>query len=192
MSSIDTLPDAGASPTPSRIGDVFLRYANFTLGGGSATIAVLHRELLEKRKWISNDDFTVCFALARLTPGTNLLAFCTGVGWLLYRLSGALAALLAASIPCALIVIALTAVFDRWQDNSFAQAAIHGAVAAAVAITAKTSWTIAKPHYKSGSRLRVILIGASAFGLYVGLGVPAIQVLILAGVVGFFLPATRP
>ena len=43
----------------------------------------MHRELFEKRKWISNDDFTLCFALARLTPGTNLLAFCTGWGWLL-------------------------------------------------------------------------------------------------------------
>jgi chromate transporter len=192
MASSETLPDADAAPSLSRIADAFARYGNFTLGGGSATVAVLHREVLEKRKWISNDDFTLCFALARLTPGTNLLAFCTGVGWLLRRLAGAIAALLAASIPCALIVIALTALFDRWQDNSIAQAAIHGAVAAAVAITAKTSWTIAKPHYKSGNRLRVILIGAAAFGLSVGLGVPAIQVLLLAGVVGTFLPTARP
>jgi chromate transporter len=114
------------------------------------------------------------------------------VGWLLRRLLGAIVALLAASIPCALMVIALTALFDRWQDNSIAQAAIHGAVAAAVAITAKTSWTITKPHCKSGNRLRVILISAAAFGLSVGLGVPAIQVLLLAGVVGAFLPIARP
>ena len=192
MSSIETLPDTKATPSLSRIADVFVRYANFTLGGGSATIAVLHRELLEKRNWISNDDFTLCFALARLTPGTNLLAFCTGVGWLLGRLPGAIAALPAVSIPCALMVIAMTALFDRWQENSFAQGAIHGAVAAAVAITAKTSWTIAKPHYKNGSRLRVILISAAAFGLHVGLGIPAIQVLLLAGIVGALLPVARP
>jgi hypothetical protein len=71
-----------ARPTLAAIADVFVRYANFTLGGGSLTVAVLHRELLDKRRWISDDNFTLCFGLARLTPGTNVLAFCTGVGWL--------------------------------------------------------------------------------------------------------------
>jgi hypothetical protein len=37
-------------------------------------------ELLDKRRWLRAADFALCFALARLTPSTNLLAFCTGVG----------------------------------------------------------------------------------------------------------------
>jgi chromate transporter len=190
MTSLGTsLGDKHATPSLPRLANVFVRYANFTLGGGSATVAVLHRELLDKRQWVTNDNFVLCFALARLTPGTNLLAFCTGIGWLLRGPWGAIVALLAASTPCALMVIVVTAVFDRWQDNSFAHAAIHGAVAAAVAITAKTSWTIAN---KGGSRLHVILIAASAFGLYVGLGIPAIEVLLLAGLVGVVLPVARP
>jgi chromate transporter len=90
------------------------------------------------------------------------------------------------------MVIVLTSLFRQWQDNGIAQAAIHGAVAAAVAITAKTSWTVARPIYRGGARLRVALIGAAAFGLYVGLGVPAIYILLLAGVVGAFLPAATP
>src|SRR5271154_4890218 len=125
-----------AHPDLGTLAWVFARYANFTLGGGSTTTAVLHHELLEKRRWLNNERFTLCFALGRLTPGTNLLAFCTGVGWTLRRFPGAIVALLAASIPCALMVIVLTALFRQWQDNSIVQAAIHGAVAAAVAITA--------------------------------------------------------
>ncbi len=54
------------------------------------------------------------------------------------------------------------------------QAALHGAIAAAVAITAKTSWTIARPHFKGRARLRVIVIGAAAFGLYAVGGIPPI------------------
>jgi chromate transporter len=122
----------------AEIGSAFARYANFTLGGGSATVAVLHREILDKRRWLSDDSFSLCFALARLTPGTNLLAFCTAVGWLLRGLSGALVALLASSIPCAIIVVVATTVLSHWQDDRWAQAAIHGAIAAAVAITVKT------------------------------------------------------
>jgi chromate transporter len=154
-------------PSLGQIADVFTRYGNFTLGGGSATTATVHGQIV------------------------NVLAFCTGIGWLLRGLSGAVVALLAASIPCTLIVTVVTALFRQWQENAVAQAVIHGAVAAAVAITAKTSWTIAGPVYKGGARLRVVLIGAAAFGLYVGLGVPAIYVLLGAALVGAFLPVRR-
>ncbi|MGA7327381.1 MAG: chromate transporter [Rhodomicrobium sp.] len=181
-----------ATPSLGQIANVFARYANFTLGGGSATIAVLHREILEKRSWLSEDNFALCFALCRLTPGTNLLAFCTGVGWLQGRLSGAITALLAASIPCALIVAVMTVAFSSWQDSALAQSAIHGAIAAAVAITVKTCWTIAKPHFKGRTRGRVVLIAGTAFLLYVFLAIPAIHILLLAGLVGAIVPAARP
>jgi hypothetical protein len=73
----------------------------------------------------------------------------------------------------------------------YAQAAIKGAVAAAVAITVKTVWTIAHPLFKVGNRLRVVLIGASAFVLDVLIGLSPIEVLLLAAVVGFFLPEVK-
>jgi len=85
-------------------------------------------------------------------------------------------------------VIVVTALFSRWQENLYAQAAIKGAIAAAVAITVKTVWTIAHPHFKSGNRLRVILIGASAFALHVFAELSPITVLLIAAVVGCFLP----
>ena len=190
------MPDAADQVTPSRpplssIADVFGRYANFTLGGGSATVAVMHRELLDKRRWVSLDDFTLCFALARLTPGTNLLAFCTGIGWLLRRLPGASWRCWRDRFPVRSIVILATALFSHWQENPWAQAAIHGAIAAAVAITVKTCWTIAHPHWKGRARPRVALIAAAAFAAYVALGVPAIYVLLLAAVAGALLPPMR-
>jgi chromate transporter len=94
-----------------------------------------------------------------------------------------------ASIPCTIIVVVLTALFDRWQNNAFAQTAIHGAIAAAAAITVKTCCTIAKPHFKGQARLRVVLVSAAAFLLNVGAKIPPIEVLLLAGAVGAFLPA---
>lgn len=179
---------AGDLPPLMRITDVFVRYANFTLGGGSATTAVIHGEIVGKRRWVSEQQFALSFALGRLTPGTNLLAFCVGIGWILRRWPGAIVALLAASIPCTIFVVIITVLFARWQENAFAQAAIRGAIAAAVAITVKTVWTIAHPHFKAGSRMRVVLIGVSAFGLHALAGISPIDVLLLAAVIGFFLP----
>jgi Chromate transporter len=67
-------------PPPLRqIAAVFVRYANFTLGG-SATTAVLHREIVGGRGWVSDEQFALSFALVRLTPGTNLPAFRVGIG----------------------------------------------------------------------------------------------------------------
>ncbi|WMT74555.1 chromate transporter [Bradyrhizobium sp. Ash2021] len=130
--------------------------------------------------------------MGRLTPGTNLLAFCTGVGWLLRGMGGAVAALLAASVPCTIMVVVLTALFSQWQENQFAQAAIHGAIAAAVAITVKTVWTIAKPHFKGRERIRVVIVGATAFALYVVAGLSAIEVLLIAAAVRALWPAGQP
>ena len=185
------LPDRASRPTLLGLIDVFVRYGNITLGGGSATIAVLRRELLGRRGWISPDDFTVSFALARLTPGTNLLAFCTGIGWITRGLAGALLSLLASSIPCAAMVVAATALFSAWQNVGWAQAAFPGAVAAAVAVTVKTCWTIAHPYVGAGTRLRVALIAAAAFLLNVAAGLSPIEVLLLAGLLGFLLPQPR-
>ena len=78
----------------------FVRYANLTFGGGSATIAVLHREIVARRRWIDQDQFNLLFALSRLTPDTNLLAFCAGIVWMLRRCGGAVVALLSASVSC--------------------------------------------------------------------------------------------
>ena len=190
------MPEPGSNnprtePNLFQIADVFTRYANFPLGGGSATVAVMHRELLDRRRWVSPENFALCFALARLAPGTNLLAFCTGMGWVLRRMPGALIALFAGSIPSTLIVVVATALFSNWQDSSWAQAAIHGATAAAVGITVKSCWTIARPYFKGGGRLRVILVTTTAFALYVWLGIPPIEVLLLAAVVGALLPLVR-
>jgi chromate transporter len=182
---------ASQPPRISQIAAIFARYANFTLGGGSATIAVLHQEILDKRKWLNESDFALCFALCRLTPGTNLLAFCAGVGWVQGRSPGAIVALLAASIPSAIIVTVMTAAFSSWQESALARATIHGAIAAAVAITIKTCWVIAKPHFKGRARSPVILIAATAFLLYTWAAIPAIDILLLAAGIGAALPPIR-
>jgi chromate transporter len=72
-------PAACSNACLAEIADVFARYGNFTLGGGSATSAVIHGQIVTLRRWVNDQQFTLCFALGRLTPGTNVLAFCTVV-----------------------------------------------------------------------------------------------------------------
>lgn len=179
-----------ASPLPTlrSLTGVFARYVNLTSGGGSATTAVLHREIVDKRRWITENNFALCFALARLTPGTNLLAFCVGVGWLLHRFTGAVAVLLAASIPCALSVLVATILFTRWHENAAFTVAMQGAAAAAVGITIVTCWTITKPYVPHATWSRVIPIVGLAFVLEAFSSISPVRILLGAAVFGAVLP----
>ena len=167
---------------------VFARYANATFGGGSATTAVLHRAIVDERALVAPDRFALIYALARLTPGTNLLALCTGLGWQMRGWRGALTALIAASVPCSFIVVAVTYFFEQWSQNRLAQLSIRGAVAAAVGITVITCWTISKPYLKSRHWFRAAAIGGSAFALAALSGIQPIRVLLAAAVVGLLWP----
>ena len=155
-------------------------------------MAVLHRELVARRGWIDEPRFGLCYALSRLTPGTNLLAFCTAIGWLLRRAPGAVVALLAASIPCSLLVIIVTMFFDQWTHNPAGRVAIGGAMAAAVGITVMTCWTISKPYVKRTDWLRPLLFVGVAFASEAFLSIPPVRVLLAAAIVGFFLPVRKP
>jgi hypothetical protein len=57
-----------ARPSLHQLGAVFLRYGNWTLGGGSATVAVLQTELIDQRKWVNQETFT-CVKLCRKNGG---------------------------------------------------------------------------------------------------------------------------
>jgi hypothetical protein len=112
-------------PTLAEIASVFARYANTTFGGGSATIAVLREQILTRRGWIDEGEFDLNYALSRLTPGTNLLAFCTAAGWTARRWPGAVVALLASSLPCSILAVVMTVFYVELHDSTLFQAALR-------------------------------------------------------------------
>src|SRR6202158_1373735 len=110
---------------------LFFRVGNTTFGGGNPTIAVLQREFYQ-RHWLTPEQFGIAFGLGRVTPGTNLLAFCAAAGYYILGLMGAIAAVLVVTIPSSILVIWLTQVCDAGATNPLAQSIIAAAIAAAV------------------------------------------------------------
>src|SRR5258707_15650969 len=91
---------------------VFLRAGNLTFGGGDAITALLQRELVHRREWLTRDQYGLAQSLAKVTPGTAILAFCAATGWIVRRSAGALAAGLAVSVPSAALAVFLTLAFS--------------------------------------------------------------------------------
>src|ERR1700693_4041957 len=82
---------------------VFAVAGNSTFGGGTVTIVQIERQVIDRRGWLSRADSHLAYAISRLTPGTNLLAYCVAVGWRMRGATGACGALMAVSIPSAII-----------------------------------------------------------------------------------------
>jgi chromate transporter len=186
-------PDADTTPTRpklSAIAGVFTRYANLTWGGGSATIAVIHDQIVTKRNWISELHFNLAFALSRLTPGTNLLAFCTAAGWLARKWRGAIVALIASSLPCSLLVVLVTHFYELWQHNRIVLAGLRGALAAAVAVMLYTAWHLASAHIKA-EPIRAAVVVPAAILLTTWGGLSPVKVLLLAGAIGLLWPVPQ-
>ena len=174
-------------PTLRELAAVFLRHGNWTFGGGSATVAVLQAELIERRRWIDREAFSLSFGLARLTPGTNLLSFGAGIGWLLRGFPGALVSLFAGSIPCSLLALFVTALYETWSHNRFVEVGLRGALAAAVGVMVATGWTLIRPFWKGLPILRLAVFTGGAAALAMS-GITPIKILFLAAFVGLLWP----
>jgi chromate transporter len=174
-------------PTLAEIAGMFTRYANTTFGGGSATIAVLKEQILTRRGWSDEAELDLSYALSRLTPGTNLLAFCTAAGWTVRRWPGAMVALLASSLPCSVLAVIMTAFYVELRDSALFQAALRGALAAAAAIMVSTAWVFAEPHVKVAPRKAMIVVPCAA-ALSLGAHFSPVRILLLAALAGLLWP----
>ena len=156
--------EPSTNPTVRKVAGVFFRVGNTTFGGGYVTMGMLGRELVDTRRWLTRENFDLAFALCRVTPGTNLLAFCVAVGALICGLAGAIAAVMALTIPSAAVAVLFMQGFESFQGNRIAMAAIGGTVAAVAGMMWSTIWTILRPHVGGLTRnLQVVLIAGGGF-----------------------------
>jgi chromate transporter len=161
-----------------------MRLASLTFGGGNPTMAAMHTEMVGGRKWLSSEKYSVCYALARITPGTNMLAFCAGTAWELLGWPGAIAGVLAASVPAGIVVMLLTEGYDAVRANTYAMAAINGTLAAAVGMMGIAAWDLLRPYLDRRRWLHAVVIAGASLGLSLRFDMPPIEVLALAAVAG--------
>jgi chromate transporter len=175
----------------TELSSIFGRFGNITFGGGSATIAVLYREIVSKRSWISEEIFAFCFALSRVTPGTNLLAFETGVGWIVRGWLGAIISLVAGSLPCSAMAVLVTFGYESFSQNVLVARAIRGALAATVGLLLVTSIQLLRPHLIKRQFVVPVALALLSLLAVWKFSMPPVLVLGIAAVVGYFLPVRK-
>lgn len=161
---------------------IFFRIGLFTIGGGYAMVPLIETELVNKRKWISPNDFLDLMALAQTVPGIFAVNIAIFIGYKLRKFWGAFWMALGTILPSFFIILAIALFFHQMEDNATIENIFKGIRPAVVAL-------IAVPTFKMAQSARInkynIWIPAVSALLIWLLGFSPIYVIILSGLGGY-------
>jgi chromate transporter len=125
-------------PRPHSKTDLFLSFSKLALQGFGGVLAIVQRELVEKKRWLTLDEFLEDWAVAQILPGPNVVNLSLMIGDRYFGSAGALAALAGMLTFPLVIVLALAALFGGVADTLAAQGALRGMGAVAAGLIAAT------------------------------------------------------
>ena len=154
-----------------------------SFGGPTAQIALMHRVIVDERKWLTEQQFLNALGFCMLLPGPEAMQLATYAGWRLHGVIGGLAAGLLFVIPGALVVLALSMVYAAYGNVPFVEAVFFGIKAAVLVIVVEALLRIAKRALK---KFEHWLIAAMSFVAIFFLALPFPVIVFLAAAWGFF------
>jgi chromate transporter len=140
-------PTATEAPPPGSLGQLvryFLYLGALGFGGPIALAGYMQRDLVERRRWISKEDYVEGLALAQLAPGPLAAQLAIYIGWVKGRVLGATAVGLAFILPSFVMVLALSAAYVRLGGLPWMQSAFYGIGAAVIAVVARSAVKLMK------------------------------------------------
>jgi len=152
-----------------------------TFGGPAGQIAVMHEEIVEKRKLIGESRFLHALSFCTLLPGPEAQQLAIYLGWLLNGTAGGLIAGTLFVVPGFIAMMALSAIYAQWGATKIITAIFFGLGPAVIAIVVQAVWRMSKRSLKT-STLRWLAVGA--FLSLLLFSVPFPLVILVAGVVG--------
>ena len=160
----------------------WLKLGFISFGGPAGQIAIMHQELVERRRWISEKRFLHALNYCMVLPGPEAQQLATYIGWLLHRTWGGIVAGGLFVLPSLFILIALSWIYMAYGDVPVVAGTLYGIKPAVTAIVLFAA-------YRIGSRaLRTAplwIIAAAAFVAIFALNVPFPIIVIAAGVIGY-------
>ena len=161
---------------------VWIKISLLSFGGPAGQIALMHRVLVEEKKWISESRFLHALNYCMLLPGPEAQQFATYIGWLLHRTAGGLVAGILFVLPGAIVILGLSILYAGYQEISFVQAIFFGIKAAVLAVVIEAVLRIGKRALKNS--FMVSLAAAAFVGIFF-FAVPFPLIVVLAALIGF-------
>ncbi len=169
----------------------WLKLGCISFGGPAGQIALMHQELVEKRRWISERRFLHALNYCMLLPGPEAQQLATYLGWLLHRTTGGILAGALFVLPSLLLLIALSWLYMAFGQTPLVAGLFYGIKPAVTAIVVHAAWRIGSRALKNGA---LWAIAAAAFVALFAFNVPFPAIVLgaaLLGVIGGRLAPSR-
>lgn len=161
----------------------FFKIGLFTFGGGYAMMPLFRQELIEKRKYISENELIDYYSIGQCTPGVIAVNVATFTGYKIKKVIGATVATFAIVLPSLLIIMALAGVLNSLSDNQWVAHAFAGIRIGVIALILKEVILLFKKAVET--RFQLILFLLVLFLLFC-IHLSAVSVVLLAACAGFF------
>jgi chromate transporter len=161
----------------------FLRIGLLSFGGPTAQIAVMHKILVEEKKWLGENLFVHALSFCMLLPGPEAMQLATYAGWRLRGVSGGLMAGLLFVLPGALVMLLLSMIYALYGQIVWVDALFYGIKAAVLVIVIEALLRVAKRALKQ--TIHWLIAGLSFIGIFI-LDLPFPVLIIAAACSGFF------
>lgn len=183
-SSLDA-PAAPAAPLPPTRAEAlryWLKLGCISFGGPAGQIAIMHEDLVERRRWISEGRFLHALNYCMLLPGPEAQQLATYIGWLLHRTWGGIVAGGLFVLPSLLLLIALSWIYVAFGHVPAVAGIFYGIKPAVTALVVQAAWRVGSRTLRNGWLWG---IAAAAFVAIFALKLPFPLIVLAAGALGY-------
>lgn len=170
------------TPSLSELTRVSARIGLLSFGGPAAQIALMHREYVDERQWVTERDYLSTLSFCMLLPGPEAMQLATWIGWRTHGTRGGLIAGGLFVLPGAIVVLALSMIYAAWGQVPLVAAMFTGVQAAVLAVVIEALLRVSKRALKS--RLHWIIAATSFAALFL-FALPFPFIILAAGLWGF-------
>lgn len=181
--------EPSSRPTFQEAFAVWAKIGVLSLGGPAGQIALMHRVLVEERRWIAEDRFLHALNFCMLLPGPEAMQLATYVGWRLHGTLGGLAAGILFVLPGALVVLALSIAYALYGQIPIVEAAFTGIKAAVLVIVIEALFKVARRALRGPYD---VVIATAAFIAIFFFAVPFPLIIAGAALIGWLLVPAAP
>ncbi|MEM7115336.1 MAG: chromate efflux transporter [Chloroflexota bacterium] len=168
--------------TPREAFWVWVKVAAYSFGGPAGQIAVMHKLLVEEKRWVSDNRFLHVLNYTMLLPGPEAQQLATYLGWLLHGIRGGLIAGSLFILPGFVSILALSVLYAGYQNVTLVQALFYGLKPAVLAIVVEAVIRIGRRALKNNV---MVALSAVAFIAIFFFNVPFPIIVLGAGVIGY-------
>jgi len=169
-------------PTLGEVTKVWARIAALSFGGPAGQIAVMHRILVEEKRWLGDRWFLHALNFCMLLPGPEAQQLATYIGWLMHGVRGAIVAGLLFILPGIVAIMGLSWIYAAWGNVGIVSALFFGLKAAVLAIVLQAVLRIGKRALCSGA---MRAIAAGSFMAIFAFGIPFPLIIAAAALIGW-------